>query len=176
MAAPDPERQADVIRGECFEMQIRNLSHQDVDPAIGFLQAMVAEMASFGGHPTQDFNQTSNWFGNHIGSHIESPDYLFLIAEIAPSSSQPIGIHEASITGLHPVFLPRASLHIHSIYVALEHRRSGVARRLIEEAFEWGREKGCEEADLNALQRSPAMSLYRDLGFVAFQVEMRKRL
>ena len=157
-------------------MQIRNLSHQDVDTAIGFLQAMVDEMASFGGHPTQDLSQTSNWFRDHIGSHIESPDYLFLIAEISPSSGQPIGILEASITGLHPVFLPRASLHIHSIYVALEHRRSGVARRLIEESFEWGREKGCEEADLNVLQRSPAMSLYQDLGFVAFQVEMRRRL
>jgi len=157
-------------------MQIRNLSHQDVDTAIGFLQAMVDEMASCGGHPTQDLSQTSNWFRDHIGSHIDPSDFLFLIAEITPSSSQPIGILEASITGLHPVFLPRASLHIHSIYVALEHRRSGVARRLIEEAFEWGREKGCEEADLNVLQRSPAMSLYQDLGFVAFQVEMRRRL
>lgn len=157
-------------------MQIRILSDQDLDTAIDFLHAMIDEMASFGGHPIQDPNQTSNWFRVHISSHIKSPDHLFLIADNLSTSTQPIGILEASIAGVHPLFLPRSSLHIHSVYIAPEHRRFGIARRLIEAACEWGREKGCEEANLNVLLLSPAKALYEDLGFVPFQLEMRRKL
>ncbi len=157
-------------------MQIRNLTGKDISTAVSFLQAMIEEMASLGGHAIQDPDQTANWFRDHISSRLESPDHLFLIAEDLSSSSQILGMLEASITGLDPIFLPRSSLHIHSIYVVRKHRRSGIARKLIHAAFDWGRERGCEEADLNVLRDSPAKSLYTDIGFDVFQIEMRRKL
>lgn len=157
-------------------MQIRKLAHQEIDTAIEFLQAMLNAMAFFGGHVLQDQHSVSNCFRDSIQSQIESPDHLFLIAELAISSYQLIGILEASIIQLHPVFLPKSSLHIHAIYVDPEHRRSGVGRSLMEAAFQWGRDKGCTEADLNVLQNSPAKLLYEGLGFEAFQIEMRRKL
>ena len=157
-------------------MQIRKVSSQDTDTAVGFLQAMVNEMATYGGHPTLGSKQVSSWFRDHVHSHIESQDHIFLAAALRAPSRQLVGILEASIAGLHPVFAPHTSLHIHAVYVAPEHRRSGVARQLVEEAFEWGRRKGCVEADLNVLQQSPARTLYEGLGFKVFQIELRRRL
>jgi ribosomal protein S18 acetylase RimI-like enzyme len=157
-------------------MQIRALSGQETDTAVKFLQAMVNEMATFGGHPARGSKQISSWFRDHVRSHMESQDHLFLIAELTMPSRHMVGILEASIAGLHPVFKPRTSLHVHSIYVAPKHRRSGVARKLVEEAFAWGRKKGCVEADLNVLKHSPAKELYEDLGFRVFQTELRREL
>lgn len=157
-------------------MQIRKLSHQEIETIIEFLLAMLDEMASFGGHVLQDSGSGANWFRDRIQSQIESPDHLFLGAELNDSSSQLIGILEASIANLPPVFQPKSSLHIHAIYVAPEYRRSGVARSLMEAAFKWGQDKGCTEADLHVLRNSSAKSLYEGLGFEAFQIEMRREL
>jgi ribosomal protein S18 acetylase RimI-like enzyme len=157
-------------------IQIRKLAQQEIDIVIEFLQAMLDEMASFGGHVLQDPHSISRWFRDSIQSQIESPDHLFLGAELNSSSSQLIGVLEASIKELPPVFLPKSSLHIHAIYVVPEHRRSGVARSLMEAAFKWGRDKGCIEADLNVLRNSPAKLLYEGLGFEGFQIEMRRKL
>ena len=137
---------------------------------------MVDEMAFFGGHTIRDPDQVLSWFQDYIQAHIERPDHLFLLAERNTTTGKPIGILEAGISERLPVFLPLASLHIHSIYVIPDQRRSGVARRLVEAAFEWGRKNGCVEADLNVLHQSPAKSLYEQLGFEVFQLEMRRGL
>ncbi|MDJ0704765.1 MAG: N-acetyltransferase [Leptolyngbyaceae cyanobacterium MO_188.B28] len=157
-------------------MKIRKLSHQEIETGIEFLQAMLGEMASFGGHVLQTPDSVSNYFRDRIHSKLDSPDHLFLGATPNFSSSQLIGVLEASIAHLHPVFAPKSSLHIHGIYVAPEYRRAGVARSLMEAAFKWGREKGCVEADLHVLRNSPAKSLYEGLGFEDFQIEMRRKL
>lgn len=157
-------------------MQIRKLAHQEIDIAIEFLQAMLDALASFGGHALQEPHSVSDWFRDSIQSQIESPDHLFLVAELDTSPNQLIGILEASIIELSPVFLPKSSLHIHAIYVAPQCRRSGVARSLIEAAFRWGQDKGCTEADLNVLRDSPAKFLYESLKFEDFQIEMRRKL
>lgn len=157
-------------------MQIRKLAHQEIDTAIEFLQAMLDAMAFFDGHALQDSHFISNCLREPIQSQIDSPDHLFLVAELDSSPNQLIGILEASIIELSSVFLPKLSLHIHAIYVAPQYRRSGVARLLMEAAFKWGQDKGCTEAGLNVLQNSPAKLLYKSLGFEDFQIEMRRKL
>lgn len=157
-------------------MQIRKLSHQEIEMIVEYLQAMLDEMASFGSHVFQDSDSGSNWLLDCIQSQIDSSDHLFLGVELNPASSQLIAILEASVANSPPVFLPKSSLHVHAIYVVPAYRRSGVARSLMEAAFQWGRDKGCTEVDLHVLQNSPAKSLYEGLGFEAFQIEMRRRL
>jgi GNAT superfamily N-acetyltransferase len=157
-------------------MRAQKLSSQHIDTASRFLQEMVHEMASFGGPPIRDPDQVLSWFQEYIYAHVERPDHLFLLAVRNTKMGEPIGILEASISERLPVFLPLASLHIHSIFVVPDQRRSGVARSLIEAAFEWGRKKGCVEADLNVLRRSLAKALYERLGFEVFQLEMRRGL
>ena len=157
-------------------MRIRKLAHPEIDTAIGFLQAMLDAMASFGVHALQDPHSISNWLRKPIQSQIGSPDHLFLVAELDILPNQLLGILEASIIELNSVFLPKSSLHIHAVYVAPQYRCSGVARSLMEAAFKWGRDKGCTEANLNVLRNSPAKLLYESLGFEDFQIEMRRKL
>jgi ribosomal protein S18 acetylase RimI-like enzyme len=155
-------------------MQIRKLSSQEIEIVIKYLQAMLDDMTSFGGAVFQESDSGSTWLRDRVQSQIDSPDHLFLGVEAA--SGQLIGILEASIAHLPAVFLPKSSLHIQAIYVVPEYRRSGVARSLMEAAFNWGRDQGCTEVDLHVLQNSPAKSLYECLGFKAFQIEMRRDL
>lgn len=157
-------------------MQIRKLSHHEIETIVEFLQAMLYEMASFGGHGFQNSDAGSIWLRDRIQSQINSPDHLFLGVELDAASSQLIGILEASVARLPPVFLEKSSLHIHAIYVIPTYRRSGIAQLLMEAAFQWGRDKRCTEVDLHVLQNSPAKSLYEGLEFAAFQIEMRRKL
>jgi len=46
----------------------------------------------------------------------------------------------------------------------------------METTLDWGRERGCAEADLHVLQHSPAKSLYESLGFAPFEIEMRRAI
>nr|WP_272867763.1 MULTISPECIES: GNAT family N-acetyltransferase [Nostocaceae] len=62
------------------------------------------------------------------------------------------------------------------MYMAPKFRRRGIALSLFEEAFAWGRVRGCTEVDLNVLQNSPAKVLYESLGFEVFEIEMRRKL
>ena len=64
-------------------------------------------------------------------------------------------------------------LHIHSIYVEPSHRGEGIGQRLLEAVLEWGRGKGCVEAELSVLARNPANKLYENAGFEVFELEMR---
>lgn len=156
-------------------MQIRMLSHHEIDTAVEFLQAMISAMASYGGHPAQEAEPTHQWLRDRILSTITATDHLFLVAELSPSG-QLVGLLEASIARFPVVFQPKSSLHISAVYVQPSHRRSGIATSLMTTAFEWGREQGCMEADLNVLCHSPARSLYEELGFAPFQIEMRRTL
>jgi len=157
-------------------MKIRKFSSPDIETAIQFLAAMVDEMVISGGHPIHDVGNLTDWFAKRIKSVMDSEIHLFLIAESETIPSRLLGILEASIVELHPVFIPKTCLHINSIYVRPEYRRSGIARGLIDKAFEWGRQNDCVEADLNVLWNSPARSLYQNMGFSPFQIEMRRRL
>ena len=158
-------------------MQIRKLSHQEIEIFVEYLQAMLDDMAAFGSHYIfQDSDSGSKWLRDRVQQQIDSPDRLFLGMQLDAASSQLIGILEASIDNLPSVYLPKCSLHISAIYVVPTYRRSGVARSLIEAAFKWGQDKGCTEADLNVLRNSPAKWLYEGLGFEDFQIEMRRKL
>jgi hypothetical protein len=84
-------------------MQIRKLSHQEIEMIVEYLQAMLDEMASFGGHVFQESNSGSNWLLDCIQSQIDSSDHLFLGVELDAASSQLIGILEASVANSPPV-------------------------------------------------------------------------
>jgi ribosomal protein S18 acetylase RimI-like enzyme len=158
-------------------MKIRKLADLEIDIAVKLFQAMLDEMTSFGGDLLQGSLSDSHWLRDSIRSQIEFLDRVFLVAELNAPSSQLIGILEASIVQLAPVFLPKSSLDIYAIYVVPEHRRSGVARSLMEAALKWGQDSECTEATLNVLLRNlPARALYKSLGFEDLRIEMQRSL
>lgn len=102
-----------------------------------------------------------------------SPDRLWLVAR---DDGAPVGLLEAEVAALQVFYGGRRLLHIASVYVDPARRRRGIARRLLDEAFAWGRARGCEEVKLNVLVTNPARELYERLGFAERRVEMRRPL
>ena len=53
-------------------------------------------------------------------------------------------------------------LYVDEVGTASTHRRQGIARAMLDELFDWGRELGCTEAWLGTeLDNDPANALYR---------------
>lgn len=68
---------------------------------------------------------------------------------------------------------------LEGVYVRPEHRRQGIARRLVEAAEVWGRSKGCVEIASDALvDNTDSHDMHRHLGFEETErvVYFKKRL
>lgn len=55
--------------------------------------------------------------------------------------------------------------HVNAVYVKPEYRRRGIARRLMEMAIAWARERGCTRVRLRS--SDDGRGLYQTLGFAA---------
>jgi GNAT superfamily N-acetyltransferase len=89
--------------------------------------------------------------------------------------------HRPEIIGLHVVRRfeegPLIGAHIGGLWVAERCRRQGVARRLKAMGESWARSIGAAFLNTNVLVGNPGMlALNRELGFVDYRVNLRKRL
>ncbi len=157
------------------DIRIREVNTEDIPTVAQFLRAMVEEMASLGGHPVARDDATWARIEQGIAEALESHDHLCLLAELTDTGTS-IGLVEARVLAIAPVFKPTPMLHIHALYVIESYRRAGTGQALLEAALAWGRDKGCTEVELNVLVNNPARTLYEKMGFRALQVEMVRRL
>lgn len=157
-------------------MKLRLITMGDMEIARHFLREMIREMASAGGDPPGEEMEIRKWFEESLQSALQHEDHLVLLAQNPEPNGKPIGLVEASLIGLHPVFARRRLLHIHAIYVKPDYRRQGIGRKLMQAAMQWGREQGCAQAELSVLVGNPALKLYEALGFEVFELEMRRNL
>ena len=154
-------------------MELRKATIRDIDSVVDLIEAMLQDMASYGGHALNEMSEIRLQLRTHFTDASERDDHIFLLAVPQGAEEDPVGVVEASVVCPHEVFQPKSALHIHSIYVAPSYRGEGVGRKLLEAALEWGRGKGCAEAELNVLAGNPARKLYEDAGFDVFELEMR---
>ena len=152
---------------------VREATLQDIDFVVGCVQAMLHAMVSYGGHDIIGDDQLDHKFRAHFAQSLQTEDRVFLLAVPTGEEHNPVGMVEASVVKPHDVFQPKSVLHIHSIYVEPNHRGEGIGQGLVEAALEWGRAKGCAEAELNTLVGNPARGLYERVGFEVFELEMR---
>jgi ribosomal protein S18 acetylase RimI-like enzyme len=157
-------------------MKLRPVTKGDMEIASHFLREMIQEMAAGGGDPLRDEMEIHKWFEQSLESALEHEDHLVLLAQNSEPDSEPIGLVEASLTELHPLFARRRLLHIHAIYVEPGYRRQGIGRQLMQAAMRWGREQGCAQIALSVLAGNPASKFYEALGFEVFELEMRRNL
>lgn len=103
-----------------------------------------------------------------------SPDYAVFVAELPGGE----------IAGWVGVFIYRCveadtRAEINGLVVDERMRSLGIGRRLMEQAEEWAREKGCAAAGLRSqLMRKPAHAFYERLGYkhIKTQKTFRKDL
>ena len=152
------------------DIQLRYAVENDCETITYFLQAMLQDMQSAGGHSV---NSDEIFWKNHqrkVAEWIIDDRRLFLLAQIGNGNA---GFLEGRINTLTEVFVHKKSIHISAVYVVPGRRKQGIATSLIKEALHWAAEQGCEEADLNVLINNNAKVLYEKIGFKVFQHEMR---
>ena len=155
---------------------IREATLADATAIARLLRLMLSEMASVGGHAVSRDEAIWARFAAEIDPKVKNSDHLFLLAERAEPSPEPIGLAEARVVRREGVFERTMVLHIHALYVTEALRRQGIGRTLLKAVLEWGRASGCVEAELNVLVANPARELYEGLGFSPLQVEMVRKL
>ena len=155
------------------DVLIRNASVDDSAVIVGFIRAMLQDMASAGGHEVNPDETFWSAFPALIVDAIQDADRLYLLAE---SSGTTVGYLEGKAARLYDVFVPRRRFHIRGVYVIPEKRRQGIATGLVQEALRWAVEQECQEADLNVLLGNEASGFYQKIGFATFQHEMRMKL
>ena len=156
-------------------MVIREASVRDSHLVIELVSAMLQDMASYGGHALNNARQVNTQLRSSFSNAIEKEDHVFLLA-VLEQQEELIGVVEASVGSADEVFRPKPVLHVHALYVKTDHRGRGVGRKLLEAVLDWGKEKGCVEAELNVLANNPARALYESAGFAVFELEMRRGL
>ena len=158
------------------QISIRPATEADLPLIAEYLRHMLADMAAVGGHPVARDSEHWTKVKAEFQEHLQAPDCLHLLAEVANIQTSTVGWAFARSTEREPVFESARLLHISALYVSPAHRRRGIGRALLDAILDWGRSIGCTEAELNVLIDNPARSLYRDLGFRAFEIEMTRKL
>ncbi len=157
------------------DLEIRTATTADARQVARLLGAMMAEMEEqSGGQPVAPERARVEFFDGIVAAGLARAECRYVVA--AASGDHLLGVANAEILTAMPVFTPCRTLHISTAYVLPEHRRTGVARRLVEDLLGWGRAEGCEQADLNVLCANPAGLLYERLGFVEVQRKLLLRL
>jgi ribosomal protein S18 acetylase RimI-like enzyme len=100
-----------------------------------------------------------------VAQALDARDQTLLVAEIA---GKVIGLVHVEIydTPPLPVMVPRRRAHIEDLVVAEEQQRSGVGRRLMEQAACWAREQGATQVVLTVWRgNDAARRFYESLGY-----------
>jgi ribosomal protein S18 acetylase RimI-like enzyme len=157
-------------------MKLRQATVQDSNTVVHLVKAMLQEMASYGGYALEEEAQVKSLLRARFIDSLEKEDHLYVVASLGGQGEELAGIVEASVVSPHSLFRPELRVHVHSLYVRPPYRRQGIGRRLLEEALDWGRVKGCRAATLHVLARNPARELYESLGFGVAELGMRLEL
>lgn len=155
------------------DLLIRPATADDIPAIAQRLAAMVQAMEQMGGFRAAPFATVVDLFQGRIRERLQRDTFCYQVAEFDGAI---VGITEASIIEMGGVFEPRWILHIHGIYVDESARRQGIGQQLMESALVWGREHGCDLAELNVLVNNPARYLYEQTGFQMYQYQMSRRL
>lgn len=108
-----------------------------------------------------------------FASQLASGNEVMFLAE---HGADAIGIVRAVEAAAAPFLVPDRYCYVSSAFVAPEHRRQGVLRRLLDRAVEWCAERGLSEIRLHSVGTSESASAaWGALGFdVVEQVRVRK--
>lgn len=102
------------------------------------------------------------------------PDRDGLTADDTPSFA---GYASAEIGESPPVFARGDPVYVSELYVRPEYRGDGLAHRLLDAVEDWGRDCGCERAELHVHARNEtAKRVYETRGYEVFQYKLRTSL
>lgn len=151
------------------QFTIREAALADLDPLLGFEQAIVAAERAF--DPTLAAENVTYY---DLRAMLGAPDVRLLVAE---HDGQLIGSGYARLEAAKPCLRHRQHAYLGFMYVVPAHRGAGVNRQLIEALAQWAAARGVHELRLEVYhQNLPALRAYEKVGFASHMVEMRREL
>jgi len=137
-------------------------TESDVDAVIELESRLFAEDS--GVHePYADVGWPAREGAEDFADLLANPDAVVLLAR---DDSDAVGLLMAYAATAGSTRKPVRYAVLRSMYVAHGHRRTGVARALIEEFLGWARRRECVEAQVNHyVANEPAGTLYERFGF-----------
>ena len=111
----------------------------------------------------------------HFLEIVDKPETVCLVAAVG--DSRLIGYVMAAITEPAPVWATRRRGQVYDLFVADEHRRRGVGKKLMQAAFDELKARGAEDVILRVSKDNlPAVKHYESVGMRIVVYEMYKRL
>ena len=154
-------------------LSVRLATLDDLDGLVGFESALFVEDA--GVHEEfADVTWPEREGHADFVRLIESENCIVLVAEReATVVGHLVGYKASPASTRQPV----EYAVLRSVYVTLDHRRSGAAQALVDEFLRWANSKGCVEAHVDSYAaNSGAQALYERTGFATRSISRVRRL
>jgi ribosomal protein S18 acetylase RimI-like enzyme len=118
--------------------------------------------------------QTERGYGSFLGSQLEEPDIVILVAEI---DGEVVGYTYSGVEGTDYMSLRGPAGVLYDILVDPAHRRQGLGRTLLEATLEVLRIKGAPRVVLSTAEKNEAAQrLFARAGFRRTMIEMTREL
>jgi len=148
-------------------------TESDVDDVVALESRLFAEDS--GTHePYADVGWPAREGAADFADLLANPDAIVLMAR---DGAETVGVLMAYAAVAGSTRKPIRYAVLRSMYVSHSHRRTGVARALVEELLDWARQQGCVEAQVNHyVANEPAGNLYELFGFEPHSLNRVHRL
>lgn len=159
-----------------LKIKIRSAIAEDANLITHFIKSMVIEMENYGGYSVNRSPDVWVSMESEIRANITRLEFIYLVAIDSSINSTEIGIAAGYLEPLENIFNPQKRLHISAIYTVPHMRCQGVATKLLEHLFRWGKKMNASEVDLNVLIANPARFLYEKFGFESHEISMIRKI
>ncbi|MDY6817191.1 MAG: GNAT family N-acetyltransferase [Halobacteriales archaeon] len=154
--------------------EIRRLQEREIEPLIEELWFPFAEeMASI-----EEFNELADDIrADAIDYRREQFDDENVRLYVALEEGQLVGMASAKRTSSPPIFVRGDAIHLKELYVAPEHRRTGIGSALLGAIKDWATAEARSHLTLSVeAQNEAALAFYQSHGFEIKRHKMAKQL
>jgi ribosomal protein S18 acetylase RimI-like enzyme len=146
---------------------------EDVDAVVALFGALHSYNSSLDSH----FDLSDEWeaiLRQQFVDTCDDPNMRWLLVK---DGAQVCGLLIAGVHTDSPMFRHRQWVEVQALYVADTHRRMGIARLLLNEAYAWAEALNLPRVQLYVTASNVrAQSVYEEEGFATSQAIMRKKL
>lgn len=150
----------------------------DADAVVAMFGALHSYNASLDPH----FALSDGWeaiLKEQFCNSYDDPDMLWLLVKdlLVKDGDEAVGMLIAGVHTDSPLFRHRRWVEVQGLYIADSHRRLGLARTLLNQAYAWAEALNLPRVQLYVTATNVrAQSVYTDEGFATSQAIMRKKL
>lgn len=151
-------------------MQIRKVTAKDI-PAVSELAMRLADLERKWDPLIKDPNKQKKGHLEYFLKRFRQRRTQIFVAE----DNGIIGFIMGEIQTSPLIYKYKQKGYVHDIYVLKSHRKQGVGQFLLDEMFQWFKEKDVKRVEINAyINNTNAIDFYKRYGFTSLSLTLRK--